>query len=198
MGRGRRAVGFAGVLALVALSACTRSPAPQTEPTVSSAERRADLTVLKKADLPEGWAAVPARSRLDGPPGKPSYCGVAAEPSPLREGRLSYFEEASTGRAVLEYGMVGTSATATRVLDALIKAAPTCRGTKQEFALVKNGIKVGDQTIAWDTVSDQGGRSRVLVFRAGDTVVAMVAFGVTSVPVAEQNAIARATASKLS
>ena len=185
-------------LALIALSACTSTPAHKSEPNVSSADQRANLTVLKKADLPTGWDAVPAKSRLDGSPGKPVYCGVAAEPSPLREGRLGYYEEASTGRAILEYAMVGSSASATDVLDALIKAASTCPGAEQKFTQVKQAVHVGDQAVAWDTVSGEGARSRVMVFRAGDTVVAMIAFGTTSVPVNEQQAIAGTIASNLS
>jgi hypothetical protein len=182
------------VAALIALSACTSDPAHQAAPTTTSADKRANLTVLKKADLPAGWDAVPAKSRLDGSPGKPIYCGVTAEPSPLREGRLGYYEEASTGRAVLEYGMVGTSASATEALDKLLKSVATC----PDVRVVKQALDVGDQTVAWDTVSAEGARSRVMVFRAGDTVVAMIAFGTTSVPVNEQQAMAGTIASKLS
>jgi len=191
-------------IALVTLAACAGDPSSTTsEAAPSSADRRANLTVLEsKADLPDGWASVPPRNRLEGPPGKPVYCGVSAEPDPLREGRLAYYEQASTGRAMLEYGMLGTTETATGVLDALIKAAPDCSGVSKQddarpYTQVKDLPQIGDQSVAWDTVSGSEARSRVLVFRADDTVVVLVAFGTTSVPITEQTEIARTLAAAL-
>lgn len=196
---GRPILVAVALVALTALAACTNDSAPaKGERPASAADQRANLTVLKDADLPSGWKVVPARSRLDGPPGKPIYCGISAEPAPIREGRLGYYEQASTGRAVLAYDMVGTSQTAGDVLDALIKVAPDCREEGRTLTVVSDSPAVGGQSVAWDTVSDTGARSRVLVFRADDTVVALIAFGATSVPVTEQAAIARTIENRLS
>lgn len=189
----------ATTLALVVLSACSSDPAPTGAPTSSTtAAQRADLTVLGDSFLPAGWKAVPAKSRLDGPPGKPEYCGISAEPDPVLEGRLAYYEEASSGRAVLEYAMVGTAATAQEVLDALLATAKDCRTEGRALTLVADRPEVGDQSVAWDSVSDSGVRSRILVLRSGDTVVALIAFGDTSVPETEQESIAQSIAKNLS
>ena len=195
----RPILAVAAFLALVTLAGCTSDPAPaEVESAVTSADQRANLTVLKDSDLPSGWKAVPARSRLGGPPGKPVYCGISAEPLAVREGRLGYYEQASTSRAVLAYGMVGTKQTARRVLDALIKAAPNCRDEGRKMTVVGDLPDAGDQSVAWDVVSDSAARSRVLVFRADDTIVALIAFGPTRVPLTEQAAIAKVLVARLS
>ena len=189
----QRALALALVLA--ALAGCSGDPEASSP---DEANRRADLTVLGDSFLPAGWKAVPAKSRLDDPPGKPVYCGISVEPDPVLEGRLAYYEEASSGRAVLEYAMVGTAATARDVLDALLATAKDCRTAGRTLTVVTERPEVGDQSVAWDSVSDSGVRSRILVLRAGDTVVALIAFGATSVPETEQGSIAQSVTENLS
>jgi hypothetical protein len=189
-------LGLLAAVALVAvLSACTSDPAPAA-PKTSAADARANLTILPADGLPDRWARVPAKDRLDGPPGTATYCGVVAEPDPVREGRISYYEEKSLPRAVLEYGMLSTTEGATATLDALTAVRDTCEEPGTTVAPVD--VAVGDQSVAWDFTRDDGSAYRVVVFRRTDTVVVLVAFGGTSAPADEQLEIARSIDERLS
>jgi hypothetical protein len=179
-------------LALAVVSGCSGDDAPAA-PERTSADARADLTIVPKDALPDGWVRVPARERLQGDPGKPRYCGVSAEPRGVVEGRVSYYEQQGLPRSVLEYGMVATESSATATLDELLAVRDMCQeeGLEVEPVPADEIAGIGDQQVAWDFDDGAGTRFRTLVVRRGEVVVALVATGDTSVPTAEQLELAR-------
>ncbi len=180
-------------LALAVVTGCSGGDDDPATPKRTSADARADLTIVPEDALPDGWARVPARERLQGDPGKPRYCGVPAEPDGVVEGRVSYYEQEGLPRSVLEYGMVATEASATATLDALLAVRDTCQeeGLRAEPVPAGEIAGIGDQQVAWDFDDGAGIRFRALVVRRGEVVVTLVATGDTSVPTAEQLDLAR-------
>lgn len=188
-----RIASLLAVTLLVTVSGCTGSDDEPVEPERTSADQRADLTILPEDGLPKGWVRVPASERISGNPGKPRYCGVPAEPAGVKEGRVSYYEQEGLPRSVLEYGMVADEQAATDTLDALLAARESCEeeGFTAEPVPEEELAGLGDQQVGWDYDDGTGNRFRVLVFRRGEVVVVLVATGDTSVPAREQTAIAR-------
>jgi hypothetical protein len=183
------------VLALtLSLSACG-SDAPKDDKKPTAADVRANRTILEADGLPGGWRRVPAKDRLDGPPGTARYCGVVAEPDPVREGRISYYEQASLPRSVLEYGMLSTVDGASATMAALVERKDDCAEPGAKVTPVP--VSVGDESVAWDFAREGGPSFRTVVFRRADVVVVLVATGDTSVPGDEQLEIARAIDDRL-
>lgn len=189
--------GLLAALALtVSLTACssdaTKEPRPQKP---ASVDVRANRTILPAEQLPKGWKRVPAKDRLDGPPGTARYCGVVAEPAPVREGRISYYEQSSLPRSILEYGMLSTAAGASATMDALVARRDDCVEPGARVTAVD--VSVGDEAVAWDFAPSGSPDFRTIVFRRGDVVVVLVAVGDPSVPHDEQLAIARSIDDRL-
>lgn len=194
------------LVATLLLAACSTSdgggePSPEPTEQRTAADERADLTVLPVDALPEGWVRVPARQRIDGRPGTPKYCGVVAEPDPVEEGRISFYEQESLPRQVLEYGMLSTTEGATATLDALEAVRESCTEPDHDVTPVpaEELEGIGDQVVAWDFVrsDDESVRFRALVLRRDDTVVVLVATGPAGVPAEQQLQIARAVDERL-
>lgn len=181
------------VLSLSACGGSSNTPEPRPSP---EANARANLTILKPGDLPDGWRRVPAKDRLDGPPGTARYCGVVAEPDPVREGRISYYEDSSLPRSVLEYGMLSTTEGARSTLNALQARRDDC--VENGATVTPVAVDVGDESVAWDFEQDGAPPFRTLVFRRDDVVVVLVAVGQPSVPHDEQMAIATSIDGRLS
>lgn len=187
-----RVASLLAVTLLVTVSGCTGGDEPAA-PERTSADQRADLTILPEDGLPQGWVRVPASERISGNAGKPRYCGVPAEPAGVKEGRVSYYEQERLPRSVLEYGMVADEEAATNTLDALVAARTSCQdeGFTTEPVPEDELDGLGDQQVGWDYDDGTGNRFRVVVFRRAEVVVVLVATGDTSVPSEEQAAIAR-------
>lgn len=187
-----RVASLLAVTLLVTVSGCTGGDEPAA-PERTSADQRADLTILPEDGLPQGWVRVPASERISGNPGKPRYCGVPAEPQGVKEGRVSYYEQEGLPRSVLEYGMVADEQAATDTLDALVAVRTTCEeeGFTTEPVPEDELDGLGDQQVGWDYDDGAGNRFRVVVFRRAEVVVVLVATGDTSVPTQEQATIAR-------
>ena len=182
----RLAVLTALALAL-SVTACG-SDAPKDDEKPTAADARANRTILGGDDLPNGWRRVPAKDRLDGPPGTARYCGVVAEPDPVREGRISYYEQSSLPRSVLEYGMLSTVEGATATMAALVARQDDCAEPGAKVTSVP--VDVGDESVAWDFAREDGPSFRTVVFRRADVVVVLVATGHTPGPGDEQHEIA--------
>jgi hypothetical protein len=203
------------VLLLVLLTACAPSTQPvgRSGPESPSADRRSDGAdgpsgaaaaarargaELQRADLPSGWTPVPLQERFAEPPGVPSYCGVVVEPEPLHHVALELYEERSTGPFVLQYTFVTDEPVAVSRARQLVTAAADCSEKGFRIEPAAGVPEVGDDTVALDYVSDQGAGARVMVFRSGDALVALVGYGNQGVPRDAVTAIAAAVEARLS
>ena len=132
--------------------------------------------------LPKNWRPVPVTSRLAKPPGRPSYCGVSAEPDPVRQSALTLYEESPSERRILQYTFVSTESAAKAIMARLVPAAASCTEAGFTVKPVSGFTKVGDETVALDYGNGSGAASRTIVFRVMDTVVVLVGYGPTSIP----------------
>lgn len=152
---------------------------------------RAGVAVLDKTSLlPKDWRPVPVSSRLSKPPGRPSYCGVFAEPDPIRQSALTLYEESPSERRILQYTFVSTESGAKAMMGRLVPAAADCSEPGFTVKPVAGFTVTGDETVALDYGNDSGAASRAVVFRVKDTIVVLVGYGPASVPATPLQAVA--------
>ena len=198
--------GIVTIIALTSLSitGCgsgNETPKKPASPTTSNGDgsfqgnaadkARAGLAVLDKTSmLPANWRPVPTKGRLADPPGHPSYCGVAAEPDPVRQSALTLYEEAPSERRVLQFTFVSTEQAAKTTMDTLVSAAAKCVDPGFKVTKASSFTPVGDDTVALDYTNQSGATSRAVVFRSTDTIVVLVGYGATGVPTKPMQEIA--------
>lgn len=170
----------------------------KSDGTAYATQRASTAVIGKAAMLPKDWRPVPTEGRLSGPPGHPQYCGVAAEPDPIRQSALTLYEENPSERRILQYTFVSTDKAATTVVDDLKIAARNCSDEGFTVKEASGSTPVGDGSVALDYSTDAGAGSRTIVFRAKDTIVILVGYGNQGVPEADLQSVATTIAGLLS
>ena len=147
------------------------------------ARERAKSAVLSKdSELPDNWRPVPLDGRLSGPPGRPEYCGVVAEPDRVRQSAVTLYEEKPSQSRILQYTFVSTEKAATDTMDELMDASGDCTETGYTIENVRGFDPVGDGSIALDYRNEDGAQSRAVTFRTSNTIVVLVGYGQLAMP----------------
>lgn len=176
----------------------TRTGGTKSDGTPYAMQRAGTAVIDKAAMLPKDWRPVPTEGRLSGPPGHPQYCGVAAEPDPIRQSALTLYEEDSSERRILQYTFVSTEKAATAVMDDLRTAARNCHDEGFTVRKASGYTPVGDGSVALDYSTAAGVGSRTVVFRTKDTIVILVGYGNQGAPEVALQTVATTIAGLLS